>query len=108
MTPQFDQIGRSGDTLVGAEQHPLEDVGEIAEVEDVVKLDCCWRKYLGDFGVKLQRGIDNGGAHLLDLEAKLVAWVFDVVGKYGIVYGDVFSTINFNERRFAEDQCNAI
>ena len=39
VAPEADDLGGGGDAVVGGEEEPLEDVGEVAQVEDVVELD---------------------------------------------------------------------
>ena len=39
VAPEADDLCGGGDAVVGGEEEPLEDVGEVAQVEDVVELD---------------------------------------------------------------------
>ena len=39
VAPQPHDLGGRGDAVVGGEEEPLEDVGEVAQVEDVVELE---------------------------------------------------------------------
>ena len=46
VAPEPDNFSGGGHTLVAGEEQALEDVGKVAEVEDVVKLDGCWHENL--------------------------------------------------------------
>ena len=46
MDPESEEVCREGGTLVGGEEEALEHVAQVSQVEDVVELDCRWRKHL--------------------------------------------------------------
>ena len=46
VAPQPHDLGGRGDAVVGREEEPLEDVGEVPQVEDVVELDGGWHENL--------------------------------------------------------------
>ena len=46
MDPESEEVSREWGTLVGGEEKALEHVAQVSQVEDVVELDCCWRKHL--------------------------------------------------------------
>ena len=46
MDPESEEVSREWGTLVRGEEKALEHVAQVSQVEDVVELDCCWRKHL--------------------------------------------------------------
>ncbi len=46
VAPEPDDLGGRGHALVAGEEESLEDVGEIAEVEDVMELHGGWHEHL--------------------------------------------------------------
>ena len=66
---------------------PLEDVGEVAQVEDVVELDGGRHEDLRQFRVEVQGRVHHVGARLPHEEGELVARRVQVVGQDGIVDG---------------------
>lgn len=56
MHPEAHQVGGLGEAVVAAEEEPLEHVGQVAQVEDVVELDGRGQEHLGALVVHGQRG----------------------------------------------------
>ena len=72
MTPQFHYTLWILYALIGWKEHALENIRKVAKIKDVMKFNSCRRKDLRNFGMELQRGIDNVGAHFSNWEAELL------------------------------------
>ena len=74
VTPQPHNFRRGRDAFVGSKKQPLENIGQISQVENVMELDSSGHEYLGGFEVQRQSCIDDISTHFADQEGKLVAW----------------------------------
>ena len=73
VTPKFAKVHWCLDAVVVSKEHPLENIAEVPQVEDVVELDGSRGELLAALGVEEKCGVDDVGAGLPDEEGELVA-----------------------------------